>query len=105
MKKKLSTLAAIVFGAALMSGPAMASETEPAPVDAVDCGAEALQDRLGEAVSGTSADDVTVGGEPVEAAGVVRVVGPGDAVTMDFVAERLTLETDEDGNLVRAQCG
>lgn len=38
-------------------------------------------------------------------ADAVRVIGPGDAVTMDFRADRLNLELDADGKIVRARCG
>lgn len=35
----------------------------------------------------------------------VRVIGPGDAVTMDHVPGRLNIETDEDGIVLRLRCG
>jgi hypothetical protein len=69
-----------------------------------DCGAAALQGKIGQPVTGQTAADVRVGGEPVQSRGNVRVVAPGQAVTMDFNPERLTIETDAQGNLVRAQC-
>ena len=34
-----------------------------------------------------------------------RVIGPDTVVTMDFVPERLNLETDAEGDLIRAYCG
>lgn len=69
-----------------------------------DCGAAALQGRVGQPVSGTTAQTLRVGGEPAASRGNVRVVAPGQAVTMDFNPDRLTIETDAAGNLVRAQC-
>ncbi len=35
----------------------------------------------------------------------VRVIGPNQAVTMDFRPDRLNLETDGAGRLAKARCG
>ena len=35
----------------------------------------------------------------------VRVVRPGQAVTQDYRADRLNIETDDAGNVVRVHCG
>ena len=35
----------------------------------------------------------------------VRVIRPGQAVTMDYRADRLNLELDDSGILVRVRCG
>lgn len=70
-----------------------------------DCGAAALQASIGKSVVGTTAQDVKVGGAPVQSKGVVRVIMPGDMVTQDFSEDRLNLEVDAAGNLVRAACG
>jgi hypothetical protein len=35
----------------------------------------------------------------------VRVVGPGDAVTMDYSPERLNINLDEKGMIVEFRCG
>lgn len=70
----------------------------------VDCGAAALQGKSGQPVSGQTAASLRIGGEPVQSRGLVRVVAPGQAVTMDFNPNRLTIETDTRGNLVRAIC-
>ena len=78
--------------------------TGPGPVQPADCGAEALQDRIGLPVTGTTAEDVRIAGQPVVSRGTVRVIRPGQPVTMDFRAERLNLEVDASGNLARAYC-
>ncbi|UYQ70465.1 I78 family peptidase inhibitor [Pelagibacterium flavum] len=70
----------------------------------VDCGAQALAGKTGESVIGSTAQDVRVGGEPINAPGTVRVITPGMAVTQDFRPDRLNLEVDAAGNLVRAYC-
>jgi hypothetical protein len=35
----------------------------------------------------------------------VRVIGPDQAVTMDFRPDRLNLETDADGKVLKVRCG
>lgn len=35
----------------------------------------------------------------------VRVIGPGDMVTMDYLAQRLNIETDAEGIVLRLRCG
>lgn len=35
----------------------------------------------------------------------VRVIGPGDMVTMDHVPQRLNIETDAEGIVLRLRCG
>jgi hypothetical protein len=36
---------------------------------------------------------------------VVRVVRPGQMVTMEFNTERLTIEVDGSGRVIRVRCG
>jgi len=35
----------------------------------------------------------------------LRVIAPGDAVTMDYRTDRLNLETDAEGRITRIRCG
>lgn len=35
----------------------------------------------------------------------LRVIRPGDAITMDYSTQRLNLELDANGRVVRARCG
>ncbi|WP_375165853.1 I78 family peptidase inhibitor [Chelativorans sp.] len=70
-----------------------------------DCGAAALQGKMGLPVSGSTAEDVRVGGAPVQSKGEVRVIAPGQAVIENYSEARLNLETDAQGNLIRASCG
>ncbi|TIN86941.1 MAG: hypothetical protein E5Y29_04680 [Mesorhizobium sp.] len=70
-----------------------------------DCGAAALQNKIGLPVTGNSAEDVRVGGAPVRSKGDVRIVSPGQAVIHNYSDARLNLETDGRGNLKRAACG
>ena len=103
MSKQAITVGVILAGMTLAG--CSATGAGPTPPPTADCGAAALQDRIGEPVTGETAADVRVGGEPVQSLGNVRVVAPGEVVTMEFSAERLTLETDEAGNMAAARCG
>lgn len=96
--KQLLAMGALAMSLTLTGGPAMADE------DSDLCGASALQDRIGESVTGTTPDDLRVGGERVTTAGSVRVVEKGQPMTMDHRLDRLTIEVDDDGNLVSATC-
>lgn len=97
-------------GAAVAAAMMLAGCNSSAPPVAqapalTDCGASALQDQIGKPVKGTTAADATVGGTPVQSKGVIRIYASGQPVTMDFNEERLNLETDAAGNLVKATCG
>lgn len=101
-----------LMGIALIGGLALSacSSTPPSPPDnsmppPIDCGASALSGRTGQPVTGSTAQDVRVGGEPVRSQGSVRVIGPGDMVTQDYRENRLNLEVSAAGSLVRATCG
>ena len=53
----------------------------------------------------------TLVGKPSTDAGVppasatVRIIKPGDQVTMDFLANRLNIEVGADGNITAVRCG
>lgn len=95
-------LTAVIALAACTSTPAPPPDTSMPPP--VDCGANALSNRTGHQVTGTTAQDVRVGGEAVRSGGTVRVIGPGQAVTQDYRPDRLNLEVSAAGSLVRAYC-
>ena len=79
----------------------------PAPVaDANDaatqCNADAAQSFVGQ----QAGDDVVAQAQAAAGAeGAVRVIKPGQPVTMDFRADRLNVEIDEQGAIVRISCG
>lgn len=88
-------LPAIVFLAACMS------EEEEAPTPRSDlqqeaCGAAELQHLVGEPAAEH---------EFGSAGQKVRIIPLGLSVTMDYVPERLNVETDEDGIIKRIYCG
>lgn len=96
----ISICAALIVSACTNTVPSVAQSPRPA-----DCGASVLQDKLGEHVTGRSADDAAVGGTPVRSRGDVRVIAPGQPVIQNYSDSRLNLETDASGNLERATCG
>lgn len=98
----LFTAGALVAGLALAGCTVSAGGGTTTPP--ADCGAAALAGKTGQPVTGQTAADLRVGGEPVQSQGNVRVLAPGQPATMDFRPDRLTIETDANGNLARAQC-
>jgi hypothetical protein len=65
------------------------------------CDAEDVQAWVGHALPGDGADQA----RKATGSAVVRVVRPGEAVTMDFRADRLTIALDANGKVVSARCG
>ncbi|MEQ9261140.1 MAG: I78 family peptidase inhibitor [Roseovarius sp.] len=57
------------------------------------CGAAALQGSIGKPV------------EEQDFGSNYRIVRPGLSVTMEYRADRITVETDENGIVTRVQCG
>ncbi|WP_421701465.1 I78 family peptidase inhibitor [Aliiroseovarius sp.] len=65
-------------------------------VEMNSCGAEALQELLGQpesALEGAAVPEIT------------RVIRPGDAVTLDFNPARLNVELDVNGAIAGLRCG
>lgn len=91
--RSMTFAAAFLALAACMPGEdeEMARNTVNDPEDT--CGAAALQDTVGKPV-----DEQDFGSN-------YRIVRPGLSVTMEYVAERVTVETDENGIVTRVQCG
>jgi len=63
--------------------------------DLAACGADKLQDMLGRPLSELS----------LPADRMVRVIRPGEAVTMDYFPERLDIELDDQDTVIRVRCG
>ena len=87
------------------ASPATPAEpTTPATTDdmAAQCDAAAAQSFVGkEATEATVADAQRA----AAAKGDVRVIKPGQAVTMDYRADRLNVEVDARNAIVRITCG
>ena len=89
--KASAIFAAMILLAACVQAPA----NQPDPPDA-SCSAEGLQHLVGQP---ESAFDPSGLEEPV------RIIRPGDAVTMDFSLERLNVEIGADGRIAAVRCG
>ncbi len=83
---------AILLG--LCAGIAGCSEAETKAEDDT-CGAAAYQTRIGQPVEelGLTAGDK------------LRILGPGQPMTMDFRPDRMNIETDSAGQILRVFCG
>lgn len=85
---------ALVLGTQALLGCVVA---EPAPAEGEEaCGASSLQGLIGqpEGVLAT-----------MRFSQVLRVIGPGMAVTMDYSPDRLNIDVGEDGLITRLWCG
>ncbi len=91
----------LMIGAAALALTGCVKTIEPAPsVPRGECDATSADAFVGR-------DGPAVAEEARAAAGAktVRVIGPDQAVTMDFRPDRLNLETDADGKVLKARCG
>jgi hypothetical protein len=93
-------VAALVTGCAVE--PPQVPEAPPPPVFvAEECDGQAAQFALGQPFNGPLGEDA----RKRTRAERLRVVRPGDMVTMEFDARRLTLELDTQGRVVAERCG
>ncbi|MBX3509423.1 MAG: hypothetical protein KF714_11610 [Parvibaculum sp.] len=83
-----------------VGGAADAAETAEAAEASCKAAADALAVWVGKPWA--DAEETVRAGEGVAS---IRVFGPGDAVTMDYRADRLNVELGEGGNIVRIFCG
>jgi hypothetical protein len=77
-----------------------ACATTPEPA-AGGCNADAAHAFVGHAAS----TDAAEAARKAAGADLVRVIKPGQAVTMDFRGDRLNLYLDDAGLILRASCG
>ncbi len=93
--------------ALILAGCTATSPGTPPPPGGTPAGCEATANSLtlGQPVVSQPDGSATVGGQQVSNSGSIRVYEQGSPVTQDFRPDRLNLETDSSGNLVRAYCG
>lgn len=77
-----------------------AAPTMPEPAQS-ECGAG----QLDEFVGATATDALIAHIRQEVGHERIRTIRPGDAVTMDFRADRLNIEIGEDGRIVAVRCG
>ena len=98
-------VAAVLTTAIMLAGCTNATFPPSSSPALTDCGAAELQPKLGQPVGGSTATNASVGGVLVRSKGDVRVIAPGQAVIQNYSEDRLNLETDGSGKLLRATCG
>ncbi len=76
-------------------------QAETPPAAAGKCAADGLGGLTGK----TRSEAVTKEALRLSGAKTVRWIAPGMAVTMDYREDRLNLDTDGQGKIVRAHCG
>ena len=74
---------------------------QPAGSNAGKCDASSIQTLIGEQASPALLDQA----RRKSKAAIARIVRPGDVVTMEYNAQRLTLTTDESLEILRVSCG
>ena len=87
-------------GCGTLDGPTHSESIEPLPA-ADDCGAAILGHYLHKLASAETMTSI----RSVVAHDRIRAISPGDAVTMDFRADRLNIEIGADGRIQHFRCG
>ncbi len=103
MLRLCSTLFATLLLSACASSPDDASTSAvgaPASGDH-SCDSSQVQNLIGQKVTMESAEQARI----KAGANYVRVLGPRDAVTLDYNSQRLNLELDGQARITRATCG
>jgi len=100
-----SRLCLLFLGAALGACAQQPPQVPPAPPPPViapgQCNDSAAQYAVGKVIDARLAEELRVR----TSAQRVRLVRPGQMVTMEFDAGRLTLDLDANDKVVRARCG
>lgn len=95
MKPLLATALALPLVLALGACQQDSARSDVSDTPEDTCGAAALQSLVGQ-------DRSALAG--MEPGPKLRILEPGSVVTMDFRADRLNIELDEDGRVVRLYC-
>lgn len=91
---------AIVAAAVVLAGCTTMREESAAVEPQAGCNAAAVQDLVGKTLSYVQVDAKRRAG-----AAMVRSYETGAALTMDYRADRLNIETDATGVVVKLSCG
>ena len=88
--------------AGLASPPPQESAPPPPRVETrAECGAGQVQDRVGRAFSESLSEAI----QAESGAATVRVIRPGEAVTLDYRADRLNVRLDDRDIIIEIGCG
>ncbi len=93
----------LLAGCAGMSSPPPHESAPPPPrvENQADCGAERVQDRVGREYS----ESLEASIREESGAAAVRVIRPGEAVTLDHRPDRLNVRLDDDDIISEIDCG
>lgn len=94
---RLAFLTPVLASAAL----AACAQPQPAPESTLACNAQAAQFAVGYAWTDALGEEA----RRRSGAKTVRALRPGQAVTLEFNAERLNLDVDEGSRVTRVRCG
>lgn len=105
----LKLFTTVVAAGLLLAGCAGLSSTpphEPAPPPprvetSAACGAERVQDRVGREYSEALGESI----QRESRAASLRVIRPGQAVTLDYRSDRINVRLDEDDVITEIGCG
>jgi hypothetical protein len=97
----LPLLLTLALGACAQQPPQVPVAPPPPVIALGQCNESAAQYAVGKAADAKLAEEVRVRATAQR----VRMVRPGQMVTMEFDAGRLTLDIDASGKVVRARCG
>ncbi|MBB3692648.1 I78 family peptidase inhibitor [Sphingomonas sp. BK580] len=100
-----AALAAVVLVALAGCAPKMATPVAAAPVAGGEAPGARCDAGAAAALVGRSADASMAEAQRLSRARTVRRYATGDALTMDYRADRLNVETDARGTIVRLSCG
>lgn len=88
--------------AACAQRPPQVPEAPPPPVFAPgECDGQAAQFAVGQAYNDPLGEQARLRSRAER----LRTVRPGQVITMEFDARRLTIEIDDEGRVARARCG
>jgi hypothetical protein len=95
------TVLAGCSGAAKKAPDSPASTVAGSPVPSGRCDAQAAQFAVGQQASRELLEQAKARSGSM----LARILGPHDPVTMDYRSERLNLNADDSGTIIRANCG
>lgn len=92
--------ATALLASVLLAGCASEAQTPPAQFDG-SCNAEAVQNLTGKRITSELAEEART----KAGAQHLRVTTPNQPVTLDYNAQRLNIDIDDDDSIIRLSCG
>ncbi len=101
LRRCLPLLCTVAFGACAQTPAPVPAPPRPPVIEPNGCNDAGAQFAVGKTADAKLAEEARVRASALR----VRIVRPGQMVTMEFDASRLTIETDAKGKVVGARCG